>query len=287
MGKYTNMNKLIIPFLSIISLFVVACNDDDNKSEPIIPFSLEKNYYETRLERGATSISITNGSGDISLAIEDEDILKAIYSKYNDKEDNRKGHINLYGLQKGATMLTITDNITKDVETVEVKVTDCYLAYVINDSNHPVLPAGSTLFLVNNQAQDYYLFDQDNTYNKPILKDNGYEFFIKLDAGTGTAPTNYAIPNLRLYKHNPADAATTTSEFYDFQIEMYGEDASSSSVLKIIQAYLDVDWEELISNALTKSPALIDMTMIMTVPDTDYRIRGILSTVSIPEHILD
>lgn len=287
MGKYTNMNKLIIPFLSIISLFVVACNDDDNKSEPIIPFCLEKNYYETRLERGATSISITNGSGDISLAIEDEDILKAIYSKYNDKEDNRKGHINLYGLQKGATMLTITDNITKDVETVEVKVTDCYLAYVINDSNHPVLPAGTTLFLVNNQAQDYYLFDQDNTYNKPILKDNGYEFFIKLDAGTGTAPTNYAIPNLRLYKHNPADAATTTSEFYDFQIEMYGEDASSSSVLKIIQAYLDVDWEELISNALTKSPAPIDMTMIMTVPDTDYRIRGILSTVSIPEHILD
>ena len=281
------MNKLIIPFLSIISLFVVACNDDDNKSEPIIPFSLEKNYYETRLERGATSISITNGSGDISLAIEDEDILKAIYSKYNDKEDNRKGHINLYGLQKGATMLTITDNITKDVETVEVKVTDCYLAYVINDSNHPVLPAGTTLFLVNNQAQDYYLFDQDNTYNKPILKDNGYEFFIKLDAGTGTAPTNYAIPNLRLYKHNPADAATTTSEFYDFQIEMYGEDASSSSVLKIIQAYLDVDWEELISNALTKSPAPIDMTMIMTVPDTDYRIRGTLSTVSIPEHILD
>ncbi len=281
------MNKLIIPFLSIISLFVVACNDDDYKSEPIIPFSLEKNYYETRLERGATSISITNGSGDISLAIEDEDILKAIYSKYNDKEDNRKGHINLYGLQKGATMLTITDNITKDVETVEVKVTDCYLAYVINDSNHPVLPAGTTLFLVNNQAQDYYLFDQDNTYNKPILKDNGYEFFIKLDAGTGTAPTNYAIPNLRLYKHNPADAATTTSEFYDFQIEMYGEDASSSSVLKIIQAYLDVDWEELISNALTKSPAPIDMTMIMTVPDTDYRIRGILSTVSIPEHILD
>lgn len=287
MGKYTNMNKLIIPFLSIISLFVVACNDDDNKSEPIIPFCLEKNYYETRLERGATSISITNGSGDISLAIEDEDILKAIYSKYNDKEDNRKGHINLYGLQKGATMLTITDNITKDVETVEVKVTDCYLAYVINDSNHPVLPAGTTLFLVNNQAQDYYLFDQDNTYNKPILKENGYEFFIKLDAGTGTAPTNYAIPNLRLYKHNPADAATTTSEFYDFQIEMYGEDASSSSVLKIIQAYLDVDWEELISNALTKSPAPIDMTMIMTVPDTDYRIRGILSTVSIPEHILD
>lgn len=42
--------------------------------------------------------------------------------------------------------MTITDNVTKDVETVEVKVTDCYLAYVINDSNHPILPAGTTLF---------------------------------------------------------------------------------------------------------------------------------------------
>lgn len=72
-------------------------------------------------------------------------------------------------MQKGSTTLTITDNITKDVETVEVKVTDCYLAYVINDSNHPVLPAGTTLFLVNNGAHDYYLFDQNNIDNKPIL----------------------------------------------------------------------------------------------------------------------
>ena len=281
------MNTLISPILFIMCLLAMACSDNNNENETFAPFSLEKRYYEVRLERNATSIPIINGSGDISLAIEDENILNAIYSKYNDKEDYRKGHINLYGMQKGSTTLTITDNITKDVETVEVKVTDCYLAYVINDSNHPVLPAGTTLFLVNNGAHDYYLFDQNNIDNKPILKDNGYEFFITLDSGTGAAPTNYAIPNLRLYKHNPADAATTTSEFYDFQIEMYGEDASSSYVLQIIQAYLDVDWEELISNALTKSPAPIDMTMIMTVPDTDYRIRGVLSTVSIPEHILD
>ena len=216
------MNKLINPILFIMCLLAMACSDDNNENETFAPFSLEKRYYEVRLERNATSIPIINGSGDISLAIEDENILNAIYSKYNDKEDDRKGHINLYGMQKGSTTLTITDNITKDVETVEVKVTDCYLAYVINDSNHPVLPAGTTLFLVNNGAHDYYLFDQNNIDNKPILKDNGYEFFITLDSGTGAAPTNYAIPNLRLYKHNPADAATTTSEFYDFQIKMYG-----------------------------------------------------------------
>lgn len=68
---------------------------------------------------------------------------------------------------------------------------------------------------------------------------------------------------------------------------MYGENVSSSNVVQAIQNYLGVDWEKLIGNALTKSPAPVDMTMIMTVPDTDYRIRGVLSTVSIPEHILE
>lgn len=143
---------------------------------------------------------------------------------------------------------------------------------------------------VNNQTHDYYLFDQDNIYNKLILKDS-YEFFITLDSGTGPAPANYAIPNLRLYypydtEENSTDAETL-SQFYDFQIEMWDEDASSSYVLKSIQAYLGMDWEELISNALTKSPAPIDMTMIMTVPNTDYRTRGVISTIPIPEHILD
>ena len=280
------MNKLIKPILFIMCLFATACSDDNNENEPITPFSLGETYYEVRLGRETNNIYITNGSGDISLAIEDENILQATYSGEL-YADELRGVVSLFGKQKGNTTLTIVDNVTGDKETVEVKVTDCYLAYIINDSNHPVLPAGTTLFLVNNQAQDYYLFDQGNIYNKPILKDSGYEFFITLDAGTGAAPANYAIPNLRLCRHNPADAGTTTSKFYDFQIELYGEDASSSHVLQVIQAYLGVDWEELISNALTKSPAPIDMTIIMTVPDTDYRIRGIISSVSIPKHILD
>lgn len=243
------MNKLINPILFIMCLFVTACSDDNNGNEPISSFSLDKTYYEVRLGRGSTNIHVTNGSGYISLSIEDEKILNAKYAG-GLYADGLRGVIHLYGLQKGSTTLTITDNVTKDVETVEVKVTDCYLAYVINDSNHPILPAGTTLFLVNNQAQDYYLFDQDNIYNKPILKDNSYEFFITqdTDTGTGSEPANYAIPYLRLYMHNPADTGTTTAEFYDFEIEMYGEDASSSYVLQVIQAYLDVDWEELKGN---------------------------------------
>lgn len=77
------MNKLINPILFIMCLLAMACSDDNNENETFAPFSLEKRYYEVRLERNATSIPIINGSGDISLAIEDENILNAIYSKYN------------------------------------------------------------------------------------------------------------------------------------------------------------------------------------------------------------
>lgn len=279
MGKYTNMNKLIIPFLSIMSLFVVACNDDDNKSEPITPFSLEKNYYETRLERGVTFISITNGSGDISLAIEDEEILNAIYSKYNDKEDSRKGHINLYGLQKGATTLTITDNITKDVETVEVKVTDSYLAYVIADSNHPALKVNTVLFFINNPKKEHYVFAKDNIhgklYEQPIAK-GSYEFFVT--PSDNATSQFYVIPCLHL---NITDNDATTAS-YDFQIK-----PTSEYVLNTIQTYLGVEWDKLIDEVQTKSPASIDMSMTLIIPDTDYQIIGALSNAPIPEHILD
>ena len=209
------MNKLINSVLLITCLFIVACSDDNIENTPT-PFILEKDYYEIRLERSSTSISITNGSGDISLDIENEDVLQAIYSKYNDdwEEDNLKGHINLYGMQKGVTTLTIIDNVTNDVEKVEVKVTDCYLAYTISESNYPALEA--------------------------------------------------------------------TTKSYDFQIN-----ANSSQVLSVIQAYLGVEWGKLFDSVHTKSPAPIDMTMKLTVPNTDYQITGMLSTTSIPEHILD
>lgn len=291
------MNKFISPILFIMCLFVTACSDDNNENEPIIPFNLDKTYYEVRLERSATCISITNGSGDISLAIEDENILEAIYVRYNndwEKDYGQKGHINLYGLQKGSTTLIITDNITKEKEAVEVKVTDCYLAYAIADSNHPVLEAGTVLFWVNNQSRDCYLFAKDNMhgqlYSQPLVK-GSYDFFVSIDSGTGPSPQLYGIPYLRLTYPSDNEGNLASSNIaatpHDFQIEIWGENVSSSYVLQVIQAYLGVDWGELTGNAQAKSPVPVDMTMIMTVPGTDYQIRGILSTTIIPEHILE
>lgn len=114
------MNKLIAPFFIIISLFISACDDDNNENEPMSPFSLEKTYYEVKLWRGITEIPITNGSSDISLSVADETIIEA------NKVQNEVGstYVALQGKQKGTTTLTLTDNVTGDKETVEVKVTD-------------------------------------------------------------------------------------------------------------------------------------------------------------------
>ena len=81
------------------------------------PFSLEKTYYEVRLWRSITEIPITNGSGDISLSVADKTIIEA------NKVLNEGGstYVSLQGKQKGSTTLTLTDNVTGDEETVEVK----------------------------------------------------------------------------------------------------------------------------------------------------------------------
>ena len=71
------------------------------------------------------------------------------------------------GKQKGTTTLTLTDNVTGDKETVEVKVTDCYIAYGIAESNHPTLTSNLMLYLVNNKARDCYFFTMDQ-YAAPI-----------------------------------------------------------------------------------------------------------------------
>lgn len=279
------MNKLINPILFIMCLFATACSDENDETEPITPFSLEKNYYEIQLGRSITSISITNGSGDISMKIEDEDILKTSYAKYEDnRKDNRKGHINLSGMQKGTTTLTIIDNVTKDVENVEVKVTDCYLAYDIAESNHPALKANTTLFFINNPAKDSYIFAIDNLHGKlddrPIAK-GSYGFFVTPDP----KEQPQGIHGLRLTLHADEEGSVTdndaTATSYDYQ--MMGNDY----VFSAIQAFLDVDWEELFDNTHTKSPEPVNLTMTLTVPNTNYQITGVLTFTSIPEHILD
>lgn len=265
-------------FLFVCSL--TGCCDDENGNDDlvIIPFSLEKTYYELRLERSATDIPIINGSRDINLSVADETILGA------NKILNEEGciYVSLQGKKKGTTTLTLTDNVTGDKETVEVKVTDCYIAYGIAESNHPTLTSNNMLYLVNNEARDCYFFSRDNLnhqlYNTPLAKGT-YEFLVKTEG-------EEKVPYLRLnYSVDESGnfAQDAPMEAHDFALSFN----NSQATLEIIKGYLNVDWEELISNATAKSVPPRDNSMILTVPDTEYEIIGIFGTVNIPEGVLD
>lgn len=268
-----------------------GCSDAGNENtNNVIPFNLNKTSYEVRLKYFGTQIPITNGSGDFSVSAADETMVEAKIIQ----NEGANTYIFIEGKQKGKTTLNVTDNVTGDMKTVEVKVTDCYLAYAIAESNHPILKTGMVLFLVNNQARDYYLFVKDNMhgqlYNQPLVK-GSYEFFVTIDSDTDPSSQLYYIPNLRLtYPSNEdgnlTDSSTATTA-HDFQIELWGENASSSYALQAVQNYLGIDWKELTDNSQTKSPSPIDMKMVMTVPDTEYEITGLVSTASIPEGVLD
>lgn len=277
-------SKLTRPVLFIAALFAAACSDDNGENGPTAPFSLDKNYYETRLEHGSTTIAIMNGSGDIDLTIEDEEILQASYTKYDNKEEGRIGHITLYGLRKGTTTLTIADRGTKEAEHVGVKVTDNYLAYVIAESDHPALQAGTALFWVNNADCDCYAFATDEELGqleeRPAAKGR-YEFF----AAPDPSGKFDAVPCLRLTDNAGSEGGAAAS--YDFRIELQSGETDPSFVLNTIRSYLGVDWEALADDAVTKVPQPTNRTMILTVPGTDQRIKGVLSIQQIPEHILE
>lgn len=184
------------------------------------------------------------------------------------------------GKRKETTAVTLTDNVTGDKETVEVKVTDCYIAYEIIASNHPALQQDMTLYLVNNEARDCYFYSEDQPDSTPAATGT-YEFLVK-QTEEGTAPY------LRLSYPSSADGSFAESvSGHDFRIEMQGADATSSASLTIIETYLGVDWEALIADAQAKSLPPARYTLLLTVPDTDYVITGILSTVAMPENVLD
>lgn len=130
-----------ILLLSVCGL--TGCSDAGNENtNNVIPFNLNKTSYEVRLKYVGTQIPITNGSGDFSVSAADETMVEAKIIQ----NEGANTHIFIEGKQKGKTTLNVTDNVTGDMKTVEVKVTDCYLAYAIAESNHPILKTGMVLF---------------------------------------------------------------------------------------------------------------------------------------------
>ena len=274
-------SKFINVIFVIICVSLVACNDNESFST----LRLNKLYYEVPMEPRHVSIPIINGSGDIDLIIQDEDILNAIYLKNNESyEENGMGYIKLYGKKKGLTTLTVVDKVDNRVEYIDVKIVDCYLAYVIQDSNYPLFKSGSILFFVNNYSGDCYVLANDDEGES--IQKGSYEFFTSpKPADIESADQIDVIPNLSLSFSSNSDGIGNGNDIIShvFEIDRFG----STVVIDCIQKYCGVDWEKLISNPISKGLNQIDVSMTLTIPNTDYYLSGVLSMASMPESILD
>lgn len=281
--------RLFIPRLTFISTFIslillCACTEKEG-SDPVPPLRLEQNYYEV-MSHGNRIIPLTSGSDRISATVGNEAVLRA--DCYVD-EGQPYARVVLHGLQTGNTTLTLTDEVTGVTQTAEVKVTDAYLAYHIDESNHPALQTGITVYLINNEARDCYFFflDRPNgTLNPAPVAQGSYTFRAQQETdseGGGTAPNPY------LSLAYPTDddgclADGTPATGHDFRIDL---DGTSADVLSIVETVLGVDWQALIDqDAAGTRDVMTVYNLQLSVPGTDDIIYGRIDSQQIPEHVL-
>lgn len=243
------------------------------------PFSLEKTYYEVRLWRSITEIHyqwkwrhqpVRSGRND--------------NRSQQGSEWRGSTYVALQGKQKGTTTLTLTDNVTGDKETVEVKVTDCYIAYGIAESNHPTLTSNLMLYLVNNKARDCYFFTMDNMRHQlnNTIACRRHLWVLCQAEWRG----NSSLFASELFSRSIRKLCTKCSNGNP-RLRLVVQ-CDSQAVLEIIKSYAGCGLGGTYQQCHDKKFAPPrDYTMILTVPETDYEIIGAFATASIPEYILN
>lgn len=277
-----------IVLLFCMTVGFTHCKEEEPTQQALTPFKLDKQSYEVML-KGYKHIAIANGSGELGIEVAEPAILDAKYSR-NPGEDF--GILRIEGKEKGETTLTVTDLVTKETETVAIKVTDIYLAYEIRESNHPALDVGTVVYLVNNERKDCYFFryaDTENTVPTFLCAKGTYRFSVRLEQGVEGERN---VPYLTLIyasdeKGHFTDAAIAPIE-HPFRMKLE-DGVGPIHVTNLIQHYLGVNWEELISQRLSTKTNVIKLpTLKMTVDETDFSLTGTLDILpSIPEGILE
>lgn len=282
--------RLGILLLFLITMGFISCGDDNEKKKETYPLSFEKEYYEVPL-LGKQWISIRGGNRDYSITVEKTDILEASVDL---SSPTGMGNLVIQPKQKGETTVTVKDNIVNETVKLKIKVTDGYLAYAIDESNHPALSKGVIIYLINNEAKDCYFFryidSKNELSNTPITKGT-YDFFIKLESGSGNSSPQYAIPYLTLNYTSDEQGKFTDAAIpptpHHLRFELYDGITNADAVLALIETCLGIDWKELVKKVLTKSDMRLP-SLKTTIDNTDYVIIGTVNTMpKIPENILE
>lgn len=261
-------------------LFLMGCNDEENKEgDDLLPFHMEKIYYEVKLKGFNDKLCVTNGSLDISLSVADPAIIGATYSK---EVDASTGYIRVEGKQKGSTVLTVKDNVTKEWANLVIKVTDTYVACAIDESNHSLLTTEVTLFLVNNEARDFYLFTRNHMThalnNRPSYYGN-YAFSVEKNTD------NVLIPFLTLNytSEEKGKSADTNTLPMTQRFDIRG---SSQLTYQYLERVLGVNWNSQIEGSTTKGDLVLSCDLVLKEVGTKLSVQGKLTIYPLPDNVL-
>lgn len=141
--------------LSLLVISFAACSDDDPQ-----PLTFYQDYYEVPIH-GNRHIGLLSGSGKYTLEVENPQILSATTE---DGWSGPKVMIAIYGHLTGETTLKVTDNVSKESQTLQIKVTCNYEYSVIGGYGkvHPAFEGITYFYMVNNKNRDIYFFARES-----------------------------------------------------------------------------------------------------------------------------
>lgn len=156
-------NSYGLLLLLFLIAFMAGCNDDEPETLRFYDASYEVPVHGTRY------IGVESGSGDYTLAVENYAMFSA---SREDGWSNPSGMLLVRGLLTGESMLTVTDNVTRETRSLQIKVIDSYEVFRVSTfkNKQPVLSKTPFLFLINNQARDVYFADMEG---EKSITDNG------------------------------------------------------------------------------------------------------------------
>ena len=149
------MKKNSSIFLLLCCILLISCSENETNDIPeIVDFIILEDDYEVSLNR-ALIISIHSGNEDYSIAVEDKEVADAeLYPIL----ENTKLSIRIKGKKRGATTVTVTDNVTNKTEVLNVKIISNYISFQVGTSNHKLFKNEQQLFIVSNSEQEFVYY---------------------------------------------------------------------------------------------------------------------------------
>lgn len=225
----------------ILSLFgMISCNDD--KWE-VLFFYLDKKFYEVML-MGWNDIFIINGSGRLSVIIDDKEIVLVLCIILG--IDGVIVMFCIMGFEKGNVNLIVKDDVINEMERIFVKVIDSYLVYMVGESKYFFLFNGMIMYLINNEVQDCYFFIYNNieyeVYSDFIIK--GFYLFLVVKNSDLNLLYEIFFYLILMYKMDENDILIDVDVFVkEYKFNLIG---FFLLIYSVIDKFLGVDWDELV-----------------------------------------